>query len=124
MEAELSQLSTWEPRLARSTRLAQRTLPCRRPHKKTPDGVRIGIRIERKKDFLRARGLYKMNGGRRPTRDEGRGTANQNKQRRGKHPHLSRRGTIQITMNNIIHIPTGRGGLRRGGNEIIRERFP
>ena len=68
MEAELSQLSTWEPRLARSTRLAQRTLPCRRPHKKTPDGVRIGI--ERKKELvkkkpgvtgigiLRARGMY------------------------------------------------------------------
>ena len=27
-------------------------------------------------------------------------------------------------MINIIHIPTGRGGMRRGGNEIIRERFP
>jgi len=64
----------------------------------------------------------KMNGGRRP--NQGRGTANQNKLGRGKHPHLSRRGTIQITMINIIHIPTGRCGMRRGGNEIIRERFP
>jgi hypothetical protein len=27
-------------------------------------------------------------------------------------------------MGNIIHIPRGRGGLRKGGNEIIRERFP
>jgi hypothetical protein len=27
-------------------------------------------------------------------------------------------------MINIIHIPTGRDGMRRGGNEIIRERFP
>ena len=45
----------------------------------------------------------------------------------GKHPqqHLSiRRGTIQITMINIIHIPTGRDGMRRGGNEIIREMIP
>ena len=67
---------------------------------------------------------YKMNGGRRPTRDKGRQTRNQNKPRRGKHPHLSRRGTIQITMNNIIHISTGRNGLRRRGNEIIMERFP
>ena len=65
-----------------------------------------------------------MNGGRRP--NQGRGTANQNEPGRGKHRHLSRRGTIQITMSmiNIIHIPTGRDGMRRGGNEIIRERFP
>ena len=60
-----------------------------------------------------------MNGGRRP--NQGRGTANQNEPGRGKHPHLSRRGTIQITMINIIHIPTGRDGMRRGGTEIIRE---
>jgi len=26
-------------------------------------------------------------------------------------------------MINIIHIPTGRCGLRRGGDEIIRKRF-
>ena len=64
-----------------------------------------------------------MNGGRKPITNQGRGT-NQNTPRRGKHPHLSRRGTIQITMNNIIHIPTGRSGLRRRGNEIIRKRFP
>ena len=63
-----------------------------------------------------------MNGGRRP--NQGRGTANQNEPGRGKHPHSSRRGTIQITMINIIHIPTGRDGLRRGGDEIIREIFP
>ena len=63
-----------------------------------------------------------MNGGRRP--NQGRGTANQHEQGRGKHPRLSRRGTIQITMINIIHIPTDRDGMRRGGNEIIRERFP
>ena len=63
-----------------------------------------------------------MNGGRRP--NQGRGTADQNEPGHGKHPHLSRRGTIQITMINIIHIPTGRDGMRRGGNEIIRERFP
>ena len=43
-----------------------------------------------------------MNGGKRP--NQGRGTANQNEPGRGKHPHLSRRGTIQITMINIIHI--------------------
>jgi len=55
-------------------------------------------------------GIYiKMNGGRRP--NQGRGTANQNKPGRGKHPHLSRRGTIQIIMINIIHIPTGRSVL-------------
>ena len=60
-----------------------------------------------------------MNGGRRP--NQGRGTANKHEQGRGKHPHLSRRGTIQITMINIIHIPTGREGMRRGGNEIIRD---
>ena len=47
-----------------------------------------------------------MNGGRR--RNQGQGTANQHEQGYGKHPHLSRRGTIQITMSmiNIIHIPT------------------
>ncbi len=55
----------------------------------------------------------KMNGGRRP--NQGRGTANQNEPGRGKHPHSSRRGTIQITMINIIHIPIGRDGMRRGG---------
>ena len=63
-----------------------------------------------------------MNGGRRP--NQGQGTANQRKQGHGKHPHLSRRGTIQITMINIIDIPTGRDGMRRGGNEIIREMIP
>ena len=46
-----------------------------------------------------------MHGGRRP--NQGRGTANQNEPGRGKHPHLSRRGTIQITMIKIIHFPTG-----------------
>ena len=40
-----------------------------------------------------------MNGGRRP--NQGRGTAKQHEPGRGKHPHLSRRGTIQITMINI-----------------------
>ena len=44
----------------------------------------------------------KMNGGRRP--NQGQGTTNQRKQGHGKHPHLSRRGTIQITMINIIHM--------------------
>ena len=57
------------------------------------------------------------------TRDEGRQRANQHEPGRGKHPHLSRRGAIQITMINIIHTPTGRDGMRRGGNEIIRERY-
>ena len=61
--------------------------------------------------------LIKMNGGRRP--NQGRGAAKQHEPGRGKRPHLSRRGTIQITMINIIHIPTGRDGMRRGGNEII-----
>ena len=46
--------------------------------------------------------VIKMNGGRRP--NQGQGTANQRKQGHGKHPHLSRRGTIQITMINIIHM--------------------
>ena len=64
-----------------------------------------------------------MNGGRRP--NQGRGTADQNEPGRGKHPHLSRRGTsTQIIMINIIYILTVRDGMRRGGNEIIRERFP
>jgi len=61
--------------------------------------------------------LIKMNGGRRP--NQGRGAAKQHEPGRGKRPHLSRRGTIQITMINIIHIPTGLDGMRRGGNEII-----
>ena len=58
-----------------------------------------------------------MNRGRRP--NQGRGTANQNEPGRGKHPHhLSRRGTIQITMINIIHIPSGRDGIRnKAGGE-------
>ena len=64
-----------------------------------------------------------MNGGRRP--NQGRGTADQNEPGRGKHPDLSRRGTsTQIIMINIIYILTVRDGMRRGGNEIIRERFP
>ena len=61
-----------------------------------------------------------MNGGRRPTTRD----ANQHNRGAGSTLTLSRRGTNQLTMNNIIHIPRGRGGLRRGGNEIIRERFP
>ena len=56
-----------------------------------------------------------MNGVRRP--NQGQGTANQHN-RGGKHPHLSRRGTIQITMINIIHVPTGRDGMRRGGDAL------
>ena len=31
------------------------------------------------------------------------------------HPHLSRRGTIQIFMSYSIHIFTSRDGMRRGG---------
>ena len=53
--------------------------------------------------------IIKMNRGRRP--NQGRGTANQNEPGRGKHPHLSRRGTIQITMINIIHIPTAQAEM-------------
>ena len=43
-----------------------------------------------------------LNWGRRP--NQGRGTANKHEQGRGKHPHLSSLGTIQITMISIIHI--------------------
>ena len=46
--------------------------------------------------------LYiKMNWGKRP--NQGRGTANKHEQGRGKRPHLSRLGTIQITMISIIN---------------------
>ena len=48
----------------------------------------------------------------------------QNEPGRRKHPHLNRRGTILITIVNITHLPTGRDGMRRRGNEIIKERFP
>ena len=61
-----------------------------------------------------------MKGGRRA--NQGKDTANHHAHRdTGKRPHSSRRGTIQISMINSIHIPTGRDGMRRGGNEIIGE---
>ena len=50
--------------------------------------------------------------------NQGRGTANQDKPRRGKHPHLSRQATIKITMNNLIHITTGRGKLHGGKGPV------
>ncbi len=65
-----------------------------------------------------------MNRGRRPNTKQRQGTANQNEPGRRKHPHLNRRGAILITMVNITHLPTDRDGMRRGGNGIIRERFP
>ena len=55
-----------------------------------------------------------MNWGKRP--NQGRGTANKHEQGRGKRPHF-RLGTIQITMISIIHIPTGRDGMMRGGSK-------
>ena len=43
---------------------------------------------------------------------------------KGRHPHLSRRGTIQISMIYIIQTLPSRDGMRRGGNEIFREMIP
>ena len=62
-----------------------------------------------------------MNGGRKPT--SGRDTNQTNRGARSTLT-LSRRGPNQLIMCNIFHIPRGQGGMRKGGNEIIRERFP
>ena len=65
----------------------------------------------------------KKNGGRKPNQGQGTGKINKHRDKGG-HPHLSRRGTIQISMIYIIQIPSTRDGMRKGGNEIIREMIP
>ena len=55
-----------------------------------------------------------------------RGKSRQTKTHRdkGRHPDLSRRGAIQISMIHSIHILTSRDGMRREGNEIFRDMIP
>ena len=53
-----------------------------------------------------------------------RGKTQANHRDKGRQPHLSTRGTIQISMIYIIQIPSTRDGMRKGGNEIIREMIP
>ena len=67
----------------------------------------------------------KINGGGHQTRGQGRGKANQHEQWRGKHPHFSRRGTIQITMKHHSHPHRPRwheeGGMKSAGRGSRRK---